>query len=177
MILARNMSAAEIVAVIHSVYTYLRTTYKNLKQNEDDVRNLLEEVFLYENMINVYEAKIKVEKNSSIYFPPIKMFYEGISGMKELFVNYSTKQSNFKRAWVFCKAWCCTAKNAAKIKSYTEKLSKSIRDLGFAAEILITQKIDQVMVGQTDMSKQFCEILPNLKPVTVRSSSIICLSN
>jgi hypothetical protein len=164
------MSVVEAICAIGCAYKYLKETYRLLKQNEDDVRDLLDEVFLYEGLLDIYakEVMTSLDPEQSPFARAINMFHMGISGMQQLMVDYTKSSSMLKRAWTFCKQWCCTAENALKIKRIIDSMTRSVQLLNFAGNVRILQKVNQIMVSQTEIQSQFCKTLQDINTQNVR---------
>jgi hypothetical protein len=141
-----------------------------LRQNEDDVRDLLDEIFLYESLVDIHAKQVNGLPNpaESPYAKAITLFSVGIYGIQCLLTDYTKSKSTMQKAWTFCKQWCCTAENAIKIKKCTDALTRSIQLLNFSGNVLILQKVNQIMIGQTELQGRLCELLPKLNPETVR---------
>ena len=165
------MSILDAIVLISGAYRYCKDTYRALQQNEDDVRDLLDEIFLYESLVDIYSKQVSSLPNpaESPYARAIKMFSDGICGVQGLMVNYTMSKSMIKKAWTFCKQWCCTSENALKIKKFTAALTSSIQLLNFSGNVLILQKVDTIMMSQTQLQGRFCELLQRLNPETLRS--------
>jgi len=158
---------AEAVSIIFNAYKYFKETYEKLSANEVTLQQLLDEIFLYEALIRIYAEKIQSTAGPSQdrlpFAEPIKLFSNGISGVHGLLLDYtSKKQSRLQRAWNFCKNWCSTAENAAKIKDYTENVARAIQLLEFAGEVLILNKVDAMVEEQAEVQRKMSFLLGNL---------------
>jgi hypothetical protein len=167
------MSIVETVSVIFRAYKYFKETYRQLGANEVSLQQLLEEIFLYEALILIYAEKINdpSSPDGSSYEDPIKLFSKGISGVHNLLLDYTSKEhSRLRRAWNFCKNWCSTADNAAKINEYTENISRAVKLLGFAGEVLILNKVERIREEQAEFQNKLCVLLGNFTENATRSA-------
>jgi hypothetical protein len=115
------MSLAD-VALICQAYVKFKETYKRLRENEEAMRDVLEEIFLYEELIALYSNKITKGPHScqSTFEMPIRKFASGVEGFRLLLSEYSNHKGPIAKAWNCCNIWCCTEKNSARIKKFTE---------------------------------------------------------
>ena len=157
-----------------SKHTYFKETNEQLTANEDALRKLLDELLNYEPLIRIYAEKIKdsggPSQDSSPYAKPIKQFSEGISGVHDLLLDYTSKKlSGLHRAWNFCKNWCSTTENSAKIKAYTKNVARAVESLEFSAEVLILEKVDAMLEDQAQTKNKISILLSRLDENADRS--------
>ncbi len=112
----------DTIGLIFHAYTYLKDKYRTLRENEELLRDVLEEIFLYEALIGIYSQKLQEEINpsQSVYVAPIQMFASGVLGFRNLISEYSEKKGVMTKAWDYCRTWCCTFQNSSRIKKHTE---------------------------------------------------------
>ncbi len=115
------MSLAD-VALILQAYAKFKETYRKLRENEEALRDVLEEIFLYEELIAMYSNKITKDplSSQSAFVLPIRKFASGVEGFRLLLSEYSYHKGPIAKAWNCCAIWCCTEKNSARIKKFTE---------------------------------------------------------
>jgi hypothetical protein len=139
---AHDSSDMDYFSLIASAYKFFKETYGQLKENEEALQQLLDELFLYEPLILIYAEQFN--KRETQYAEPVKLFSESVSGLHGLLLDYSSeKLSRLQRAWNFCKNWVSSDENSIKIKRFTENMSRAVELLGFSGEVLILNKIEK----------------------------------
>jgi hypothetical protein len=110
------------IAAILQTYSYFKNTYRTLQENEVVLREVFDEIFLYEKIIEIYAQKIKDDANlsQSTFIGPIQKFAAGVNGFRSLLTDYSKSKGLIAKAWNFCRTWCCTEQNSRRIKKYTQ---------------------------------------------------------
>ena len=165
-----GMSVVEAIASIHAAYTYFKSTYKKLRENEVALQRLLEEICLYEGLIDCSARKIQASPNPDsdphlgVHVQAIMLFRSSITGIHDLVLDYASQaeQKYLQRAWNFTKKWCCTEENATKITQCTDDMRSAIQILGFSFQIMVHQCVEKVMVQQTEMQIKLCEFIRQL---------------
>ncbi len=116
------MSIIDTIGLIFQAYSYFKDTYKTLRENEDLLRDLLDEIFLYEALIGIHAQKLKEEQNpsQSAFVAPIQKFASGVVGFRDLISQYTDKKGAMAKAWNYCRTWCCSHQNSSRIKRHTE---------------------------------------------------------
>jgi hypothetical protein len=182
---------AEIVSTISIIlqtYSYFKHIFRTLGENEVALREVFEEIFLYENIIEIYKQKIKDDANlaETAYLGPIRKFAAGVAGFHSLLNENSQPKGMIGKAWKCCRTWCCTEQNSRRIKKCTQvptflkteknptnhsiygkklqDLAEAVRLLSLSAEVLIIQKVDHLRLQQTEMQNKLCNLLEKLKP-------------
>ena len=117
------MSVLDSVALIFQTYLHFRNVYRTLKENEAVLREVFDEIFLYEKIIEIYDQQIKAGSYpAEAFVAPIKKFAAGVAGFRSLVNEYSNSKGLISRAFNFCRTWCCTDQNSRRIKQYTQVL-------------------------------------------------------
>ena len=116
------MSIIETIGLIFQAYSYFKDTYRALRENEELLRDVLDEIFLYEALIGIYAQKLREEQNpsQSAFVEPIQKFASGVIGFRSLLSQYNEKKGVVAKAWNYCRTWCCTPQNSSRIKKYSE---------------------------------------------------------
>ncbi len=129
------MLLLDTVTLICQAFAYFKDTYRTLRENEEAMRDVLDELLIYEALIGIYAQKLNEEENpaQSVYAAPIQMFGSGVSGFRKLISEYNDKKGLMAKAWNFCRSWCCTQQNSSRIKKHTEvwrvMMADSTRDV------------------------------------------------
>ncbi len=166
-----KMSVVDSIMAIAAAYSYLKRIYKGMKENEVALQRLLEEICLYEGFIDCSSRSIQASPNPDsdphlgVHVQAIKLFRTSITGIQDLLLDYASEANRkfIQRAWNFTKKWCCTEENANKLKQCTDDMSRAIGMLGFSFQIMVQQCVEKVMVQQTEMQIQLCELVRKLR--------------
>jgi hypothetical protein len=149
------MSLSDAASIILSAYTSLKTTYDQLRDNESAVRNLLEEILRYEPLIHKYADRIRAlgSDESPPYAQSIKTFQDGIVGIQEVLIDYSeSKKGRVQRVLNFCINWFSAGDNAAKIKKYSENISRAVAELNFGGTIMGLETQETILKHLNEIS-------------------------
>jgi hypothetical protein len=116
------MSILETINLIFQAYSYFKDTYRTLRENEELLRDVFDEIFLYEALIQLYSQKIREEQipSQSAFVAPVQKFAAGVVGFQKLISQNTHEKGGMAKAWKYCRSWCCTQQNSSRIKKHAE---------------------------------------------------------
>ena len=116
----------------------------------------MDQVFCYDVLLKEKIEACKTKDGQRLYSGPIKLFYEGIQGIDQIFDNYSKRRGLVGRIYGFCSDFCYSLENQ-------KKLMEASRNIAHAAALLNLTATTSVETQQRETKQEISKMMERVE--------------
>ena len=146
------MDPLSLCSNVLALYTKLKNQYESMGENRKNWRCLMDQIFCYDDLLREKIEACKFKEGQRIYEGPIKLFYEGIQGIEQIFEDYSKRKGAVGRIYGFCSDWCSCSDNKKRIMDTS-------RNIAHAAALLNLAVATSAEAQQKEMQGKVSEMM------------------
>jgi hypothetical protein len=137
-----------------------------MEENKNNWRCVMDQIFCYDALLREKIEACKSKEGQRMFAGPIKLFYEGIQGIENIFEDYSKRKGVIGRIYGFCADWCNSSDNQKRIMDAS-------RNIAHAAALLNLTMTTSVEAQQKETQKKITEMMEKVVQMFDQQSALM----